>query len=160
MDTFKIRKAKAKDSKIILDLISKLAKFEHLPSPNKSARNRFIKYGFGQNKKFFSLLGYANNFPISYAIYFFTFSTFECKPTLYLEDLFVLPKYRGKGFGQKFIQHLAMVAIKNDCARMEWSVLDWNKKAQKLYLRLGAKILTQWNLCRVSAQGLKKIAEV
>jgi GNAT superfamily N-acetyltransferase len=93
-----------------------------------------------------------------FALYFFTFSTFLGKPSLYLEDLFVKPVYRGKGVGLSLLKELAKIAIEKDCGRMEWSVLDWNEPAISFYKTLGAKPLSDWIVYRMEGMDLKRLS--
>jgi len=94
--------------------------------------------------------------PAGFAIYFYTYSTFLAKPGLYLEDLFVWPEKRGRGFGKALILHLAKLANQRGCGRMEWSVLDWNSPAIAFYESLGAKRMTDWTICRLTGSELEK----
>ena len=96
--------------------------------------------------------------PVAFALYFFNYSTFEARKGLYLEDLFVVHDARGKGVGTQMIRTLADIARDEDCARFEWVVLDWNTSAQAFYKKLGADILTNWWLCRVSGEGIAACA--
>ena len=93
------------------------------------------------------------------ALYYFTFSTFTGKPTLYLEDIFVPEEYRGQGIGTSLLVELAKIAVKRDCARMDWIVLDWNKLSWEFYNKLGAFPLDEWTVFRMLAPEIKNLAE-
>ncbi|MDB4970705.1 MAG: acetyltransferase domain protein, partial [Myxococcales bacterium] len=95
---------------------------------------------------------------IGYALYFFTYSTFLAQPSLYLEDLYVEPSARGRGLGARFMRTLAAEALRRGCGRFEWTVLSWNVRAQKFYRSLGAELLEDWRICRVSGDGIKRLA--
>ncbi len=145
----KVRKAKKNDSKKIITLIKELAKFEKLAPPDRDACRRIIRNAFSKNPKFSILLAETEKEIIGYAFYFFTFSTFEGRSTLYLEDIFILENYRGTGAGKKLFLELLKTAKKKNCARMEWVVLDWNVKAIRFYKKLGAKELNNWKYFRL-----------
>ena len=97
--------------------------------------------------------------PVGFALYFFNYSTFLAQRGLYLEDLFIRPEFRGKGYGKQIICHLARVAVAKGCGRFEWSVLDWNKPAIGFYEKIGAKVLPDWRICRVTGKGLTDLAD-
>jgi GNAT superfamily N-acetyltransferase len=141
----KIRKAKRSDSNQILDLINELAKFEKLPPPNEKAKKRLTNDSFGKKPRFKIIVadnGEGNL--LGYAFYFFTYSSFLAKPTVYLEDIFITDNMRNKGIGKLFFNELIRIAKKNNCGRMEWAVLDWNVNAINFYEKLGAKPLNDW----------------
>lgn len=149
-NNIKIRKAKKKDSKKILDLIKELAIFEKLTSPDKKAAKRLVKDAFAKDP-FIKLLTieYENSI-VGYVIYYFTYSSFLARRSLYLEDIFVSEDYRGKGIGKSVFKKLIKIAKKNDCGRIEWIVLDWNENAIKFYDKLGATHLHDWKTYRIS----------
>lgn len=155
----KIRKAGRKDVPKIIELVTKLAEFEKLAPPDNAAVRRYIKHGFGKNPFFRALLVEDGKKPVAYAFYFFTYSTFLAQPTLYLEDLFVLPEYRKKGVGQQLMRELASIAKKLDCGRMEWCVLDWNANAIRFYDKLGARHLKEWFFYRLDRKGILELAD-
>ncbi len=146
----KIRKAKKTDAEGILNLIVELAKFEKLAPPDKKAQVRLIKDAFSPDPFFEILIALNGSKPVGYAFYFFTYSTFLAKRTLYLEDIFVSEKYRSSGIGEKLFGELIKIAKKKKCGRLDFTVLDWNKKAMKFYNRLGAKALKEWVYYRLS----------
>ena len=145
----KIRKARRSDSKAILKLITELAEFEKLNPPDRSANKRLIKEAFSKNPSFRILLAETKKEVIGYAFYFFTYSSFLARKTLYLEDIFISDKYRNKGVGKLIFERLIRLAEKSDCGRMEWVVLDWNINAIKFYDKLGAEELKEWKTYRL-----------
>lgn len=161
-EPFSIRPATRRDLPDVIALVRKLAEFEKLAPPDAAALRRYAKHGFGR-KRYFRILvaeegrGRARAM-LGYAFYFFTYSTFEAKPTLYLEDLFVLPEQRRRGVGAALLRTLARIAKRENCGRMEWMVLDWNVKAMRFYRGLGAKELREWRLFRVRGKGISAIA--
>lgn len=146
----KITKAAKKDFKDIIKLINELAKFEQLAPPDNKARSRLKKDAFGKNQKYSVLLARANGEAAGYAIYFFTYSSFLAKETLYLEDIFISESYRRSGIGRLFMDEVVKIAKKKKCGRMEWCVLDWNTNAINFYEKLGAKHLKEWLYYRIT----------
>ena len=144
-----IRRTSKTDAQTFLSLVDALADYEKLPRPTPAARKRLIKDGFGARKRFESMFIDADNVSVGYAFYFETYSSFLAQPTLYLEDLFVLQEYRGKGLGKKLFNAVLAEAKKRKCGRMEWVVLDWNAPAIRFYERLGAKKLEDWLVYRI-----------
>ncbi len=152
-----IRKARPQDGKAFLSLVNALADFEKLARPTPAARARLLKDGFGRKKRFEAFLARDGKKPVGYAIIFYTYSSFLALPTLYLEDLFVLPGYRGRGVGKQLFLHCVREAERQKCGRMEWVVLDWNTTAIKFYERFGAQHLKEWYTFRLTANELRKI---
>ncbi|MBI3194060.1 MAG: GNAT family N-acetyltransferase [Ignavibacteriae bacterium] len=144
-----IRPATKKDSKTFLSLINALADYEKLKRPTRSAKQRLLEDAFGKRKRFDAFLAFVNDKPVGYAIIFETYSSFLAKPTLYLEDIFILEEYRRFGIGKKFFDVLLKDARKRKCGRMEWTVLDWNLPAINFYDKLGAKKMKEWLLYRI-----------
>jgi GNAT superfamily N-acetyltransferase len=141
-------------------LIVALAEFEKLPPPDEAAQQRLAVDGFGESPKFETWLAWWEDRPdpVAYAIFFQTYSTFEARPTLFLEDLFVLPECRGQGIGSAMLDHCVRLAHERGCGRMEWNCLDWNTRAQTVYDNLGAEQLSQWRLNRLSRERLAELA--
>ncbi len=150
MENIKIRKAKRSDSAAILGLVIELARFEKLSPPDDSSQRRLIKDAFAKNPPFRILIAEVNKTITGYAFYFFSYSSFKARKTLYLEDIFITESFRKKGIGKKFFDELVNIAIKNKCRRMEWVVLDWNINAIKFYDKLGAKELKEWKGYRLN----------
>jgi GNAT superfamily N-acetyltransferase len=159
---FQIRKASEEDVPAILGLVKELSVYERLSHKVFATEKLFKEYGFGENPYFHALIvDYFENgkkFPVGFALYLFTFSTFEGKPTLYLEDLFVKPEYRGMGMGKQFLTHLANIALEKGCARMEWAVLDWNEPAIKFYKSIGATAMSDWTVYRLENKEIIELA--
>lgn len=156
-----IRKATRNDGKTVLSLINALASFEKLKRPSPAARKRLLKDAFGRKKRFEVFLAELDNKAVGYAIIFETYSSFLALPTLYIEDIFVLPEYRRRKIGVLLFRRCVEEAAQRGCGRMEWMVLDWNVNAIRFYERLGARQLTEWLPFRLErkqfASLLKKI---
>jgi GNAT superfamily N-acetyltransferase len=155
---FKIRNAERDDVKTIVSFIQKLAEFEKLESEVVVTKELLLQNLFSEKPVAYSLMAFENETPVGFALYFFNFSTFLGKPGIYLEDLFILPEYRSRGYGEKVLKHLAQIAVEKDCGRLEWSVLDWNTRAIKFYESLGAKPQSEWTVFRVTDQNLIQLA--
>ena len=157
--TITIRPATAEDLPLIASLIRALADYEKL-----SHEVRFDEVVLGQ--KLFGprpyaevVIGEIDGAPQGFALFFHNFSTFEGKPGIYLEDLFVQPDARGSGLGKALLVHLAALAIERDCARLEWWVLDWNAPSIGFYQSLGAKLMDEWTVMRVDGVALKQLSQ-
>jgi GNAT superfamily N-acetyltransferase len=153
-----IRRATARDATLILQLIRGLAEYERLAHQMEATVGQIRRHGFGRRRYFEALICGRGRTAIGFALYFFTYSTFVGRPTLYLEDLFVLPEERGRGAGKALLAALARIAVRRGCGRLEWAVLDWNEKAFRFYRRLGAKPAKQWVLTRLSGKPLRRLA--
>lgn len=153
-----IRKAGPEDAETLLGLIDALAEYEKLEGPSDEARARLIEHGFGERPRFEAYLAELDGEAVGYAITFETYSTFLAKPTLYLEDLFVLPSARRLGAGKAFFRHLATVAQERGCGRIEWTVLDWNEPAIRFYNELSGKHLTEWLHYRLNEAEIRWLA--
>jgi GNAT superfamily N-acetyltransferase len=154
-----IRPAGPADADTLLELVDALADYEKLRRPDEAARTRLRRDGFGENPRFRAYLGEADGEPVAYAITFHTYSSFLALPTLYLEDLFVLPDARGKGVGSALFRHLVQEAVREGCGRMEWVVLDWNRVAIDFYERQGARRLTEWYTYRLDRERMLSLIE-
>ena len=152
-----IRAAEARDLPSVVELVRALADFEKLPGPDDAAARRLAD-DFAA-ARFSLFVAEAGGRVVGYALYFFTYSTFLAKPSLYLEDVFVHPSARGRGIGERFMRALAKEAVARGCGRFDWCVLDWNVDAQKFYRRLGAEVMPSWWTCRVTGDGLTALAQ-
>ena len=152
MKSFTLRNATKKDSASLLRLIDALADYEKLKRPSPAARKRLIRDAFGKEKRFHVFLAFVDGTPVGYAIYFFTYSSFLALPTLYLEDLFVLPEFRKNKIGLSLFGACLKEAKKKSCGRMEWMVLDWNTPSIDFFDRLGAAHLKAWFPYRIEQQ--------
>lgn len=148
MKKIKIRKAKKSDKKDILRLVNELAEFEKLSPPDKMAQSRLIRDAFSSNPPYRILLADYEGQTAGYSFYFFTYSSFLARKSLYLEDIYISEKYRNLGIGKLFFEKLIRIAEKNKCGRMEWVVLDWNVNAIKFYEKLDAFELKEWKTFR------------
>jgi len=146
-----IRRAQRSDAAALLQLIVALAEFEKLPPPDNEARQRLIEDGFGSRPRFECWLGCWNKEPqpVAYSLFFETYSSFLARPTLYLEDIFVLPAFRHRGIGTAMLEHCVGLSRERGCGRMEWTCLDWNTKAQAAYKQFGARQMREWFLYRL-----------
>ncbi|MEP7145548.1 MAG: GNAT family N-acetyltransferase [bacterium] len=150
MNIIKIRNAKKSDTLAILRLMTELAEFEKLLPPDSKAKRRLIRDAFSKKPPFRILLAEVNKSIYGYAIYFFTYSSFLSRKTLYLEDIFISENYRNQGLGKLFFEKLRFIAKRNKCGRMEWVVLEWNIEAIKFYEKLGASQLSEWKTYRMN----------
>jgi len=139
-----VRELQAADMPRLLELIDGLADYERLARPDAAARQRLTDDALSEPPRFRTLLAEVDGNVVGYAIYFFTYSTFRARPTLYLEDVFVLPELRGQGAGVALFRACARAAVANNCARMEWQVLAWNEPSIAFYERLGARHQSDW----------------
>jgi GNAT superfamily N-acetyltransferase len=151
-----IRAGTARDAGVITSLIHGLADYERLPRQTTVAAIR--RHGFGRRRHFETLICRLDGRPIGLALYTFTYSTFLARPTLWLEDLFVLPEARGRGAGLALLRALARIAVRRGCGRMEWTVLDWNRPSLRFYRSLGAGLMRQWILTRLTGEPLARLA--
>ena len=154
-----IRAATAADADTWLGLIDGLADYEQLERPSAEARERLRRDAFGPQPRIQTYIAEINGLAVAYAIAFETYSSFLALPTLYLEDLFVLPQYRRAGVGRAFFQFLAHEAERRGCGRMEWAVLEWNRPAIEFYERMGARRLNEWQVYRLTAEQLAALAQ-
>lgn len=153
----KIKKAKRKDVPLILSLIKELAEYEKLSHQVVASVKDLANNLFGSKKFAEVLLGYYDKKPVGMALFFHNYSTFEGKPGIYLEDLYVKPAFRGKGIGKALLLKLIRIADKRNCGRVEWAVLDWNKPAIDFYSKLGAECMDSWKIFRLTNDKIKKI---
>ena len=156
---FTIRAATRGDAPEILRLIGALAEYEKLSGMLVGTAAMLDRQLFGERPAAECLVAEHGGRAVGFALFFTTFSTFLCKPGLYLEDLFVEPASRGLGIGKALLKRLAALAVERDCGRFEWRVLDWNEPSIKFYESLGAKILPEWELVRMTAPEFAALAE-
>ena len=154
----RIRQATKRDVRTIVALIRGLAEYEKLGHECQATVQRIRRHGFGPRRYFETLICERDSVAVGFALYFFTFSTFLARPTLYLEDLFVVPEERGKGAGRALLSALARIALRKGCGRMEWAVLDWNTPSIGFYERLGATLRREWLLTRLTGAPLRTLA--
>ncbi len=152
-----VRFATREDVPVIVSLIRELAVYEHLEHLATATPERLEVELFGAKPTCECLIGEQDGQPQGFALFFHNFSTFLCRKGLYLEDLFVRPSARGTGLGKLLLQRLAQIAVERECGRFEWSVLDWNVDAQAFYQRMGATLLPDWRICRVTGEALQAL---
>ena len=155
-----IRAGTVRDSRTIYAMLKGLAGYERLLGRFRSSVERVRRDGFGARRYFRTLICRLGPRPVGVAVYFFTYSTFEARPTLYVEDVFVRPRYRGRGAGGALLAELARIAVRRGCARMEWTVLVWNAPAIRFYKRLGTIMRREWVLARLTGAPLRRLAQV
>jgi GNAT superfamily N-acetyltransferase len=153
-----IRPAAKEDVPQILRFIQALATYEREPDAVMAAEADLLRDGFGPNPFYFCLIADIESYPAGFALYFFNYSTWLGRPGLYLEDLFVLPEYRGLGIGKALLQRVASVAVERGCQRLQWEVLDWNTPAIDFYRAMGAEFLDSWRNVRLTGEALLKLA--
>ena len=156
---FNIRPATPKDIPVILDLIRQLAVYEKLEQMITGTDTMMHEALFGAQPSCKCVIAEEDERPIGFALYFTTFSTFLCKSGLYLEDLFVIPAARGKGYGKALLKHLAGIAKARNCGRFEWRVLDWNAPSIQFYKSLGATVMPEWHLVRMTGAEIGVLAD-
>ncbi len=153
-----IRPAAPADIPLILAYIGELAAYERAPEAAVATPEDMARHLFGERPLAHAVMAEWSGDPAGFALWFYNFSTWEGKPGLYLEDLWVRPAYRGHGIGKSLLQHLAKVAVAEGCTRYQWQVLDWNTPAIDFYKAQGAAVLTEWLTCRVEGEALKALA--
>jgi GNAT superfamily N-acetyltransferase len=143
---------------VILGLFRALATYERAPDEVIATEQGLIEVLFGKKPAAEVLLGFESERPVGFALFFHNFSTWLGRPGLYLEDLFVRPEDRGKGYGRGLLIHLAKIARDRGCGRMEWAVLDWNEPAINFYRKLGAKPMHEWTVFRLTPDDIERLA--
>jgi len=153
-----IRPATPADAQAIVDLIRELAEFEKLLHLVVVTPDALALHLFGPRPAAEAVVAEVGGQTVAFALFFTNFSTFLGQPGLYLEDLYVQPAHRGTGLGKALLQHLAALAVARGCGRFEWSVLDWNENAIRFYEKMGATVMPDWRICRVTGPALKALA--
>lgn len=156
---FMIRFAEPSDSTVLFALIQGLAEYEKLSAAVTGNAEALKEHLFGEQQYIQAILAEVSGQAVGFALFFYNYSTFLTKPGIYLEDIFVLPEYRRQGIGKALLTRLAKIAVERNCGRLEWSVLDWNLPAQEFYRSMGADILEDWRICRVTAEALTQLAK-
>jgi GNAT superfamily N-acetyltransferase len=154
---FHIEQASERDVPVILRMIKGLAEYERLLDQVSATEDQLRATLFGPRPAAEVLIGYADTEPVGFALFFHNYSTFLGQPGVYLEDLFVLPEWRGHGLGGMLLKRLAAIALERDCGRLEWSVLDWNTPAIRFYRSLGARAMDEWTVYRVTGEALRRL---
>ena len=156
--SLRIVEATEQDIPLILQFIRELAHYEKFLDQIENNEDLLRKIVFGADSDIHALIAYEGEVPVGYAVFFYTYSTFVGRRGLYLEDLYVKPDARGKGFGRALLRHLAKTAKDRDCWRMEWAVLNWNEPAISFYQSLGAIPMNEWSTYRISGPALDRLA--
>ncbi len=154
-----IRKATEADIPLVLQFIRHLAEYEREPNAVVATEEDLRRDGFGPQPKYRCIIAEWDGRPAGFAFFLYNYSTWRGQPGLYLEDLFVLTEMRGKGIGKALLQHLAQVAVQENCYGIRWMVLEWNEPALKFYDSLGATILGEWETMLLTGDGLLQLAE-
>lgn len=155
----RIQCATEKDIPLLLKLIRGLAEYEKLSGSVSASEERLRKSLFGERPYAEAVIACEDDKPVGYAIYYFTYSSFQALPGLYLEDLFVIPESRGSGVGRRLMGWVANKAVERGCFRMEWAVLNWNEPAIGFYKSLGAEPMNEWTVYRLSGKELDEMAK-
>lgn len=152
---FTLRPAAPADLPAIVGLIRELADFEHLSHLVVVTPESLQPHLFGDKPAAEAVVAEVQGRVVAFALFFTNFSTFLGRPGLYLEDLYVQPAHRGAGLGKALLQHLGALAVERGCGRFEWSVLDWNENAIRFYEKMGATVMPDWRICRVTGKALE-----
>ncbi len=153
-----IRPATPEDIPLILEFIRDLAEYERAPEQAVARPEDLLRDGWGPAPKFRVLIAEWDRRPAGFALFFHNYSTWQGRPGLYLEDLFVRPAFRGKGIGKALLVRLAQIAVQENCGRFQWQVLDWNQPSIDFYQALGARKLSEWLTMRVEGEALERLA--
>jgi GNAT superfamily N-acetyltransferase len=154
-----LRFAQATDCDVLFELIQQLAEYEKLSHAVSGNAQALKEHLFGSRKYVEAILAEYAGQAVGFALFFHNYSTFLTKPGIYLEDLFVIPQFRRQGIGKSLLIKLTQIAVERDCGRLEWSVLDWNEPAKAFYRSMGASILDDWQICRVTEEALQQLAD-
>jgi GNAT superfamily N-acetyltransferase len=155
----KLRNAVPADIPLMLDYIRELAEYEREADKAVARAEDLERHLFGERPVAYAVMAEWDGQDAGWAIWFYSFSTWEGRPGLYLEDLYVRPRFRGTGVGKALLKHLAAVAVENGCTRYVWQVLDWNTPSLDFYEAMGASVLREWLTCRVEGEALLRLAE-
>ena len=158
MPEFTLRKAAPEDTALVLSFIKQLAVYEKMLDEVQTDEESLFQAMFVR-KITHALIAEEDGQPIGFALYFFNFSTFVGRPGLYLEDVFIQPEFRGKGYGTAIFRELAKIAKEENCGRMEWTCLDWNEPSRQFYRKMGAVTMDEWTVHRFTEDTIRKIAE-
>jgi GNAT superfamily N-acetyltransferase len=153
-----LRAAEPRDVPAIVGLIGELAEFERLTHLLQVTPETLHPHLFGHRPVAEAVVGEVAGEVVAFALFFTNFSTFLAKPGLYLEDLYVRPEHRGRGLGRALLEHLGALAVERGYGRFEWSVLDWNEHAIRFYKGMGATVMPDWRICRVTGEALQRFA--
>ena len=155
----KLRKASSKDIPLILSFIRELAEYERAPNAVVCTEQDLRRDGFGPSPKFHVIVAELNGEAAGMAFYFYNYSTWQGRPGIFIEDLFVRPPFRGKGIGRALMANLAQTAITEQCYGVRWEVLDWNKPSIDVYQHLGSKFREGWRIMQITGPELRELAK-
>lgn len=155
---FQIKPLQRRDAPVLLKLIRELARFERLEHEVQATVRSLNSSLLGRHRVANALLARCGDEPAGYAIYYFTFSSFVGRRGLWLDDLYVRPRFRSNGLGRALLKAVAQVAARHNCGRFEWTALDWNKRALDFYRTVGAAVMNEWVLLRLNSDGLRRLA--
>ena len=159
MTSFAIRSAVPADAALVLDFIKKLAVYEKLESSVTGTVEDVTETLFGPHPTAYALIGEEKGQPVGFALYFHNYSTFLCRPGIYIEDIYVDEVYRGRGYGKAFFQKICQIAEAKKCGRVEWWCLDWNKPSIDFYTKsLGAEPMSEWTVYRLDREKIARLA--
>lgn len=158
MPTPSVRPASRGDVDTVYELIVALAEYERLRDQVKGTRELLETALFGPRPHAEALIAEVDSEPVGFALFFHTFSTFLCRPGLWLEDLFVVPEHRRAGIGRLLLSRVAAIAVQRRCARLEWTALGWNEPALRFYATLGAETMSDWQTLRLTGHALRTLA--
>jgi GNAT superfamily N-acetyltransferase len=157
--SLQIRRARPGEARLVLTLVRELAEYEKLLHEVEASEADIDAALFGDNPRLFCEIAEWQREPVGFAVWFLNFSTFSGRSGIYLEDLFVRPPQRGKGIGKALLAHLARTCVANGWSRLQWSVLDWNTPSIEFYKSLGAVLMDEWTVCRLSGPALEVLAK-
>lgn len=157
IEGFTIRQATPEDTSLIYWFIKQLAEYEKLPEL-VTGTEEVLRESIFEKRGAEVIIGELAGKPAAFSLFFHNFSTFQCRPGLYLEDLFVIPEMRGKGIGKAMLVHLANIAIERGCGRFEWICLDWNEDALGFYRKIGAVPMEGWTIQRLEGDSINSLA--
>ncbi len=158
VDAITIRPAREDEVPLVLQFVRELAEYEHLLHEAVATEENVRRHLFGPRRYAEVVFACLDGEPVGFALFFHNYSTFLGKPGIYLEDLFVRPTVRGKGLGKALLTWLAAEAVRRDCGRLEWAVLDWNEPSIRFYESLGAKRMSEWQIFRLTGEALASVA--
>lgn len=157
-ESLSIRPVREEDVPLVLNFIRELAEYEKMADEVITTEENIHSSLFGKSPAAEGFIGWAGESAVAFAIIFSNYSTFKARPGMYLEDLFVKPEMRGLGYGKQMLRYLAKLAVKRNCVRLEWAVLDWNESAIDFYKSLGAVPMDEWTVYRLAGKSLTEFA--
>lgn len=157
--SLQIRPAQPGDVEVLFQMVQALAEYEHLAHQVTGSAAALAEHLFGPRPYAEAILAEWEGKPAGFSLFLHNYSTFLTKPGLYIEDIFVLPEHRRRGIGRALLTYLAHLAVRRGCGRLEWTVLDWNAPAISFYQQMGADVLPDWRICRVTGDALQRLGD-